>query len=48
MEPLVSIIIPVKNRIGWFSESFLPFHQQTYMNYEVIIVDDGSKPSLID
>lgn len=40
--PLVSIIIPVLNRRELISETLSSVYHQTYLNWEIIIVDDGS------
>lgn len=40
--PLVSIIIPTFNRAHFISETLNSIEQQTYTNWECIIVDDGS------
>ncbi|MBA6315924.1 glycosyltransferase family 2 protein [Cellulophaga baltica] len=41
-EPLVSIVIPFKNTEDFFSVCLASIHEQTYSNFEVIAVDDGS------
>ena len=41
-EPLVSIIIPVYNRADLIGETLNSIGQQTYENWECILVDDGS------
>eukprot|EP01113_Clastostelium_recurvatum_P006299 TRINITY_DN12853_c0_g1_i1.p1 TRINITY_DN12853_c0_g1~~TRINITY_DN12853_c0_g1_i1.p1 ORF type:complete len:663 (-),score=90.88 TRINITY_DN12853_c0_g1_i1:379-2367(-) len=40
--PLVSIILPVFNSAPYLSECISSISQQTYVNWEVIAVDDGS------
>jgi glycosyltransferase involved in cell wall biosynthesis len=40
--PLVSIVIPTYNRANLISESIQSVLSQTYENWELIIVDDGS------
>lgn len=42
MEPLVSIVIPTYNRAALIGETLDSISQQTYRNWECIIVDDGS------
>ncbi len=41
-EPLISIIIPVYNRIAYVFEAIDSALNQTYPNIEVMVVDDGS------
>ncbi|MCB9858449.1 MAG: glycosyltransferase [Phycisphaerales bacterium] len=40
--PRVSVIIPTYNRLGFLREALDSVHAQTFSDYEVIIVDDGS------
>jgi glycosyltransferase involved in cell wall biosynthesis len=40
--PRVSVIVPVFNRDAWLGEALDSIAAQTYEDYEVIIVDDGS------
>jgi len=40
--PLISIIIPTYNRANYIAETIESIRQQTYANWELIIVDDGS------
>ncbi|GEQ86812.1 glycosyl transferase [Patiriisocius marinistellae] len=41
-QPLVSIIIPTYNRASLIAETLDSIQQQTYENWECIVVDDGS------
>ena len=40
--PLVSVIIPAYNAAGFIGETLTSVFGQTYSNYEVIVVNDGS------
>jgi glycosyltransferase involved in cell wall biosynthesis len=42
LEPLISIIIPTFNRKALLSETLQSIKDQTYRNWECIIIDDGS------
>jgi len=42
-KPLVSILIPFKNTASFLSECLTSIIEQTYSNWELIIVDDSSK-----
>jgi len=40
--PLVSIITPVYNALRWLPETLAAVHAQTFVNWEHVLVDDGS------
>ena len=40
---LVSIIIPTYNREKYLEEAILSIINQTYKNFEILVIDDGSK-----
>ncbi|MGH4052365.1 MAG: glycosyltransferase family 2 protein [Clostridium sp.] len=40
---LVSVVIPVYNKENKIRETFQSIVNQTYKNYEIVIIDDGSK-----
>lgn len=48
MNPLVTVIMPVFNREGLIAESLNCLLDQTYQNWECIIIDDASTDSTID
>lgn len=46
--PIVSVIIPVFNSQKYIEKTLLSVLEQTYKNYEVIIIDDGSQDNSLD
>jgi len=44
--PDVSIIIPAYNRTDLLRETLVSCLVQTYQNYEVVVVDDGSEEGI--
>lgn len=42
-QPLVTVIIPTFNPGNWFHDSLNGVLNQTYENFEVIVIDDGSQ-----
>ena len=41
-QPLISILTPFKNTEAYLPECLESILKQTYLNWELIIVDDGS------
>lgn len=42
LNPLVSVIIPLYNRISLITETLQSIQKQAYQNWEAIVIDDGS------
>ena len=40
--PLVSVLIPLYNKVDWVESTIQSALDQTYRNIEVIVIDDGS------
>lgn len=47
-QPLVSIVIPFYSNKSWLLEAFESVYTQTYKNFEIILVNDGSKENIND
>lgn len=45
-EKLVSVIIPFYNRIPWCMEAIESVKKQTYSNWEIILINDGSEDDI--
>lgn len=41
-QPLVSVIVPVYNAEKYLAECIESVQNQGYMNYELVLIDDGS------
>lgn len=48
IQPLITIIIPVFNRAYCVKNALESVFRQSYKNYEVIVVDDGSTDNLLE
>ena len=47
-KPLVSIVIPLFNKVDWITQTITSVANQDYDNWECIIVDDGSTDGSFD
>ena len=45
MAPVISIIVPTRNRPALLEKALFAIASQTYRDFEVIVVDDGSEPA---
>ena len=45
---LVSIVVPVYNAEKWIEDTILSIKSQTYKNWELILVDDGSTDKSVE
>lgn len=48
MEPLISVYIPTYNRLELLKRAVQSVQNQTYKNFEIIIVDDNSSDGTQD
>ena len=46
--PVISVVSPFHNRRGWLPVYLGTLEGQTFSNFEVVIVDDGSTDGLIE
>ena len=48
MQPVVSVIMPAYNTEKFIGESIQSVRDQTYANWELLVVDDGSTDQTAD
>ena len=46
--PCVSVIIPTYNRVQLLKQAVISVLQQTYQNFEIIIINDGSTVNIFE
>lgn len=50
-DPLISIVMPAYNATSFIAESIASVREQSYRNWELLVIDDGSKdgtPALVE
>lgn len=47
-QPLISIIIPCHNSANYIKETLLSIYHQSYQNFEIIAIDDGSNDNTLE
>ena len=45
--PVVSIVVPTRNRVEWLQRCLDRIAEQTFSDYEVLVVDDGSSKDVV-
>ena len=48
MNELISIVIPAYNAAAFISKTLDTILNQTYKNFEVVVINDGSKDNTLD
>ena len=48
MTPFFSVVIPAYNAERWISDTLQSVQLQTFQDFEIIVVDDGSKDATYD
>lgn len=48
MNPLASIIMPARNMAPWIGEAIASVQAQSYRNWELLIIDDGSTDGTVE
>lgn len=47
-QPLISIIIPCYNSANYIKETLSSIYHQSYQNFEIIAIDDGSNDNTLE
>ena len=48
IKPLISIVVPTRNRVDWLRRCLNGIKEQDFPDYEVVVIDDGSSGDVIE
>jgi len=47
-KPFISVVVPTRNRIDWLRRCLDGIKEQSFLDYEVVVIDDGSTEEVIE